>query len=79
MARREMRLSNVLASRKSVVTLPRETLKVGRNAPCPCGSGDKYKDCCASKGTVYLEKLERKRFKESLKEKGVPWYWRILG
>ena len=24
---------------------PRET-KVGRNAPCPCGSGKKYKKCC---------------------------------
>lgn len=23
--------------------------KVGRNAPCPCGSGKKYKNCCASK------------------------------
>jgi Protein of unknown function (DUF1186)/SEC-C motif len=22
------------------------TLKVGRNAPCPCGSGKKYKKCC---------------------------------
>jgi preprotein translocase subunit SecA len=21
-------------------------LKVGRNAPCPCGSGRKYKRCC---------------------------------
>lgn len=21
--------------------------KVGRNAPCPCGSGKKYKKCCA--------------------------------
>ena len=20
--------------------------KIGRNAPCPCGSGDKYKNCC---------------------------------
>jgi SWIM/SEC-C metal-binding protein len=20
--------------------------KVGRNAPCPCGSGNKYKKCC---------------------------------
>ncbi|NLI11207.1 SEC-C metal-binding domain-containing protein [Pelotomaculum propionicicum] len=20
--------------------------KVGRNAPCPCGSGKKYKNCC---------------------------------
>ena len=26
---------------------PREAEKrVGRNEPCPCGSGDKYKKCC---------------------------------
>ena len=24
----------------------RSTPKVGRNAPCPCGSGKKYKQCC---------------------------------
>jgi SEC-C motif-containing protein len=24
----------------------RETRKVGRNEPCPCGSGEKYKRCC---------------------------------
>ncbi len=24
----------------------REVPKVGRNAPCPCGSGKKYKNCC---------------------------------
>lgn len=23
--------------------------EVGRNAPCPCGSGLKYKRCCATK------------------------------
>ena len=23
--------------------------KVGRNDPCPCGSGKKYKKCCANK------------------------------
>jgi len=23
--------------------------KVGRNAPCPCGSGRKYKRCCGTK------------------------------
>ena len=23
--------------------------KVGRNDPCPCGSGKKYKKCCLSK------------------------------
>ncbi|MBI9074152.1 MAG: YchJ family protein [Desulfatibacillum sp.] len=25
----------------------RDTPKVGRNDPCPCGSGKKYKKCCA--------------------------------
>ena len=24
----------------------RETPKIGRNEPCPCGSGKKYKKCC---------------------------------
>jgi SEC-C motif domain protein len=24
--------------------------KLGRNEPCPCGSGKKYKKCCAPKG-----------------------------
>jgi preprotein translocase subunit SecA len=28
------------------VTVRRETPKVGRNDPCPCGSGKKYKHCC---------------------------------
>ena len=23
--------------------------EIGRNAPCPCGSGNKYKRCCAMK------------------------------
>ena len=28
------------------VTIKRESAKVGRNDPCPCGSGKKYKSCC---------------------------------
>ncbi len=27
---------------------PRRVEKVGRNAPCPCGSGKKYKKCCGA-------------------------------
>ncbi|MFX1268832.1 MAG: SEC-C metal-binding domain-containing protein [Promethearchaeota archaeon] len=23
-----------------------QTKKIGRNEPCPCGSGKKYKNCC---------------------------------
>ncbi|MDP6983724.1 MAG: SEC-C metal-binding domain-containing protein, partial [Candidatus Latescibacteria bacterium] len=26
--------------------LPDSKMKVGRNQPCPCGSGKKYKKCC---------------------------------
>jgi preprotein translocase subunit SecA len=29
-----------------VKTIVREVAKVGRNDPCPCGSGKKYKKCC---------------------------------
>lgn len=28
----------------------REFPKVGRNDPCPCGSGKKYKNCCMDSG-----------------------------
>ena len=30
----------------------RESPKVGRNDPCPCGSGKKYKKCCIGKSNV---------------------------
>jgi uncharacterized protein len=29
-------------------TYRRTTTKVGRNEPCPCGSGKKFKQCCGS-------------------------------
>jgi len=29
---------------------PPELTKIGRNEPCPCGSGKKYKNCCQGKG-----------------------------
>lgn len=31
-------------------TVVRSTAKVGRNDPCPCGSGKKYKNCCGANG-----------------------------
>ena len=30
----------------AVKTVSHSTSKVGRNEPCPCGSGKKYKKCC---------------------------------
>ena len=29
-----------------VTTVKRDKPKIGRNDPCPCGSGKKYKKCC---------------------------------
>lgn len=31
-------------------TIKRKAPKVGRNDPCPCGSGKKFKKCCMNKG-----------------------------
>ena len=40
-----------LPHRKSAVTqVRREAPKAGRNDPCPCGSGKKYKKCCGQDG-----------------------------
>ena len=35
-------------------------MKVGRNQPCPCGSGKKYKKCCLSKEKVSSDLLYRR-------------------
>lgn len=34
---------------RSLHTIVRTEKKVGRNDPCPCGSGKKYKFCCGKK------------------------------
>ena len=36
--------------------------KVGRNDPCPCGSGKKYKQCCMKKN----QPAGRRRFKATV-------------
>jgi len=46
--------------------------KVGRNDPCPCGSGLKYKKCCLGKDLSSRENLKElyyKNYKIRLKEK----------
>ena len=46
--------SRTQAPEPAPVTLPsyREAPKVGRNDPCPCGSGKKFKNCCANDNQV---------------------------
>ena len=36
--------------RQNKHTIVRDNKKIGRNEPCPCGSGKKYKNCCLSSG-----------------------------
>jgi len=40
--------------------------KISRNAPCPCGSGKKYKKCCLSKDQAKPSSQMRDTQKESL-------------
>jgi SEC-C motif-containing protein len=65
--------------------LPRHVAKIGRNEPCPCGSGRKYKECHEKEGDAFLEKLARQREKDhlrqlraELKAQGAPWYKRLF-
>ncbi len=43
---RQNRFLNVGAKGPVVKQVKRDNPKVGRNDPCPCGSGKKYKKCC---------------------------------
>ena len=43
--RQQPRPARIGGDDAAVSTIRRETPKVGRNAPCPCGSGKKYKKC----------------------------------
>ena len=38
-----------ILDRAMELTIRRDKPKVGRNEPCPCGSGKKYKKCCIGK------------------------------
>jgi preprotein translocase subunit SecA len=37
---------NIPAQQNTAKTSAPKKISVGRNDPCPCGSGKKYKNCC---------------------------------
>jgi hypothetical protein len=39
--------------RRALPANPKARQKVGRNDPCPCGSGKKFKNCCMNKQSEY--------------------------
>jgi len=43
-------LSKYVRPRKTRTVIRENNKKIGRNDPCPCGSGKKYKNCCLKKG-----------------------------
>jgi hypothetical protein len=82
MARQRRNLVNSLPTRRTFVAPPRQVKQVGRNEPCPCGSGKKYKNCHAGAGEAYLHKVaedEARRARESAREGKRPWYLRLFG
>lgn len=42
--------------------------KIGRNDPCPCDSGEKYKRCCLAKDEA-AQRIEREAFSAGLQKK----------
>lgn len=42
----------------------RRVVKIGRNDPCPCGSGKKYKQCCLKKSQMSEEGMESRQEQE---------------
>lgn len=52
----EKRLKELEAKFNKITQNDRTDEKIGRNDPCPCGSGKKYKKCCLKKDNVYKNK-----------------------
>jgi preprotein translocase subunit SecA len=50
--RRELEQARMAGAgeRQPVQQVVRNSEKIGRNDPCPCGSGKKYKKCCGANG-----------------------------
>ena len=44
--------------------------KIGRNDPCPCGSGKKYKRCCIDREDD-LDFINPSNFSKTIKKQGV--------
>ena len=44
----QVKLSGPSLESAIAVAEARKTAKIGRNDPCPCGSGKKYKKCCGA-------------------------------
>lgn len=67
-------LMQAYARLQQVDTRPRYT--AGRNDPCPCGSGSKFKKCCADTPARDRERRRAENVRFELASKGRQW-WRL--
>lgn len=57
----------------AAVATARERLRVGRNEPCPCGSGRKYKKCClAGDEAMVRSEAARREAEQAARNAGRP-------
>jgi len=47
-------------------------VKIPRNAPCPCGSGRKYKHCCLGKESALLPGAKARRLRVQILKLNIP-------
>ena len=48
-ANQERQMEQQRGGKRDGPAQPKKASRVGRNAPCPCGSGKKYKKCCGKR------------------------------
>lgn len=48
-----MGIYNFWLSKRHSTPAKRDAVKLGRNEPCPCGSGKKFKQCCGKAPTIH--------------------------
>lgn len=51
-------LNAFIKQQKQQALKAKKKVKIGRNEPCPCGSGKKYKNCCLNKPKSELDQIE---------------------
>lgn len=54
----EKDLEKMFRAMEKIVNPPIRKKKIGRNDPCPCGSGKKYKFCCMNKPKAPIDEIE---------------------
>ena len=79
MSKKSGRNSRVVWPGFSYKARTRHIAHVGRNDPCPCGSGHKYKECHEQAGKAFLEKIARREELARWRESRAPWYVRLFG